>query len=88
MGCSTKEPETPTAEKTPNASQAGDRDSEPPASEPAEEPAAKPDESPGLAVGEKAPPFELKDQNGELRSLADILKSGPAALVFYRSADW
>lgn len=43
---------------------------------------------PGLSIGEKAPVFKLKDQNGENRSLADILKSGSAALVFYRSADW
>ena len=46
------------------------------------------DESPGLAIGEKAPAFELKDQNGQNQSLADILESGHTALVFYRSADW
>ena len=43
---------------------------------------------PGLAVGEKAPAFQMKDQNGELRSLEDALKSSAVALVFYRSADW
>ena len=46
------------------------------------------DYSPGLAVGEKAPAFELIDQSGQIRSLANILKSGNVALVFYRSADW
>ena len=46
------------------------------------------DFSPGLAVGEKAPAFELIDQSGQRRSLANILKSGNVALVFYRSADW
>ena len=48
----------------------------------------KQDESPGLKIGEKAPAFELQDQNGQNCSLAEILKSGSAALVFYRSADW
>ena len=52
-------------------------------------PAAKTgDFSPGLAVGEKAPAFELVDQSGQKQSLANILKSGNVALVFYRSADW
>ncbi len=46
------------------------------------------DESPGLAIGEKAPAFDLKDQNGQNQALADILESGHTALVFYRSADW
>jgi len=43
---------------------------------------------PGLAIGEKAPDFDLKDQHGENRTLTDILESGQVALVFYRSADW
>jgi cytochrome oxidase Cu insertion factor (SCO1/SenC/PrrC family) len=42
----------------------------------------------GLAVGEKAPEFTLKDQNGEERSLAGLLEAGPVALVFSRSAEW
>jgi hypothetical protein len=46
------------------------------------------DESPGLGVGEKAPAFELKDQFGQDRSLSGILEAGPAAIVFFRSADW
>jgi cytochrome oxidase Cu insertion factor (SCO1/SenC/PrrC family) len=46
------------------------------------------DEKPGLAVGAKAPAFTLKDQDGKERSLAQLLKKGKVALVFYRSADW
>lgn len=42
----------------------------------------------GIAVGEKAPDFTLKDQNGEERSLEGLLESGPVALVFTRSAEW
>ena len=42
----------------------------------------------GLPVGRRAPDFTLPDQNGQPRSLADLLKRGPLALVFYRSADW
>ncbi len=42
----------------------------------------------GLGVGEKAPDFALKDQQGEEQSLAGLLKQGNVALVFYRSASW
>jgi cytochrome oxidase Cu insertion factor (SCO1/SenC/PrrC family) len=42
----------------------------------------------GLKVGEKAPAFTLKDQAGEERTLAEFLKAGKVALVFYRSAAW
>ena len=42
----------------------------------------------GVKVGDKAPSFTLKDQEGRERSLDDLLKSGKVALVFYRSADW
>ena len=48
----------------------------------------RPEEQPGLKVGEKAPSFTLKDQEGKERSLDDFLKKGKVALVFYRSADW
>ena len=41
-----------------------------------------------VAVGEAAPEFELKDQEDKTRSLDDLLKDGPVALVFYRSASW
>ena len=46
------------------------------------------DEQAGMKVGEKAPKFTLKDQEGKERSLDDLLKKGKVALVFYRSADW
>jgi cytochrome oxidase Cu insertion factor (SCO1/SenC/PrrC family) len=46
------------------------------------------EEMTGPKVGEKAPKFTLKDQEGRERSLDDLLKTGKVALVFYRSADW
>ena len=52
----------------------------------AAEPAAP--EKTGLAVGQKAPAFTLKDQNDRDVSLESLLKKGPVALVFHRSADW
>ena len=42
----------------------------------------------GLKVGAKAPAFELKNQNGKTTSLKTLLKQGPVAIVFHRSADW
>ena len=42
----------------------------------------------GVGVGQKAPDFALKDQTGREVSLAALLKKGPVALVFFRSADW
>lgn len=47
-----------------------------------------PAEMSGLVVGKQAPPFTLKDQDGKDLALAQLLKKGPVALVFYRSADW
>jgi cytochrome oxidase Cu insertion factor (SCO1/SenC/PrrC family) len=47
-----------------------------------------PEEKTGLKVGEKAPAFKLKDQNGKERSLEEFVKEGKVALVFYRSASW
>jgi cytochrome oxidase Cu insertion factor (SCO1/SenC/PrrC family) len=47
-----------------------------------------PEERTGPRVGERAPRFTLKDQEGQGRSLDDLLKKGKVALVFYRSADW
>jgi peroxiredoxin len=35
-----------------------------------------------------APAFTLKDQHGRDVSLDSLLKKGPVALVFHRSADW
>ena len=46
------------------------------------------DVSPGLAVGQAAPAFSLADQSGQDVSLEALLKAGPVALVFHRSADW
>ncbi len=45
-------------------------------------------EKTGVAVGQKAPAFSLKDQNDREVTLAGLLKKGPVALVFFRSADW
>jgi cytochrome oxidase Cu insertion factor (SCO1/SenC/PrrC family) len=47
-----------------------------------------PPEKTGVKAGEKAPEFTLKDQNGKERTLAEFLKKGKVALVFYRSASW
>lgn len=45
-------------------------------------------EKTGVAVGQKASGFTLKDQNDREVALAALLKKGPVALVFFRSADW
>ena len=41
-----------------------------------------------IAVGDQAPAFQLRDQNGDEVSLSDLLAAGKVALVFYRSAHW
>ena len=41
-----------------------------------------------VAVGDQSPDFELQDQHGQRRALAEFLGKGKVALVFYRSADW
>ena len=46
------------------------------------------DESPGLESGTAAPAFSLPDQQGKQQQLADLVKQGNVAIVFYRSADW
>ncbi|MEM8907135.1 MAG: peroxiredoxin family protein [Bacteroidota bacterium] len=38
----------------------------------------------GLSVGQLAPPFSGKDQNGEDFSLTSSLEKGPVVLIFYR----
>jgi cytochrome oxidase Cu insertion factor (SCO1/SenC/PrrC family) len=48
----------------------------------------QPADKTGIAVGEKAPKFTLKDQDGKERSLDDLLKKGTLAVVFTRSAGW
>jgi hypothetical protein len=42
----------------------------------------------GVAVGERAPEFTLRDANGEVHALADLLGDEILALLFFRSADW
>ena len=42
----------------------------------------------GSQIGQRAPAFTLKDHNGQEVSLDALLKNGPVALVFIRSADW
>ena len=49
---------------------------------------AAPPEMTGLEVGKQAPLFTLKNQGGKDVERRDLLKQGPVALVFYRSADW
>jgi peroxiredoxin len=43
--------------------------------------------APGLAVGDRAPEFELPDALGKTVSLRERLLSGPVVLVFYRG-EW
>lgn len=45
-------------------------------------------EDAGLPVGRVAPDFSLSGQDGKQVSLASLLKKGPVAVVFHRSADW
>jgi len=42
----------------------------------------------GLTVGDPAPAFNLQDHAGQAVSLTNLLKTGPVAVVFFRSADW
>ena len=42
----------------------------------------------GPQVGERAPDFSLKDQNGKTWTLQSIMGPKGAMLVFLRSADW
>ncbi len=46
------------------------------------------DDAPGIKVGAKAPDFELKDQLDRKVKLSTLLKKGPVAVVFHRSASW
>ena len=48
----------------------------------------EPPEDAGLSVGRVAPDFSLSGQDGKQVSLASLLKKGPVAVVFHRSADW
>ena len=40
-----------------------------------------------LKIGEKAPSFELPNQEGKLIAIEDLLKNGPVVVTFYRG-DW
>ena len=42
----------------------------------------------GPEVGERIPDFSAYDQNGNLRSLGDVMGPNGAMVVFHRSADW
>jgi hypothetical protein len=42
----------------------------------------------GPEPGQRVPDFTLPDQNGVLRSLADLAGPSGLLLVFHRSADW
>jgi hypothetical protein len=42
----------------------------------------------GIAIGQTAPDFELKDQNGRPRTLNSLMGRKGVLLVFNRSADW
>jgi cytochrome oxidase Cu insertion factor (SCO1/SenC/PrrC family) len=46
-------------------------------------------EPPGIQIGQQAPSFELKDQQGRDVSLNSLLENKKlTAVVFYRSASW
>lgn len=42
----------------------------------------------GVEVGTKAPGFNLKDQNDQDVSPDDLIRTGPVAIIFFRSASW
>lgn len=42
----------------------------------------------GLAVGQKAPPFSLHDQFGQVQTLDSLKGNKGTVLLFFRSADW
>jgi hypothetical protein len=44
--------------------------------------------STGLAVGQKIPPFQLRDQFGHVQDFNSIRGPNGAAIFFNRSADW
>jgi len=42
----------------------------------------------GLAVGQKAPPFSIRDQSGRVQTLETLKGTNGTVLLFFRSADW
>jgi hypothetical protein len=73
VGCAQKPASPPPSAAPPPQAQAEDQ--APPA-------------GPGVAKGQPAPSFKLKDQKGVEHSLDEMLQSGIVAVVFFRSADW
>jgi len=49
---------------------------------------SSPPSSAGIAVGQKIPPFQLRDQFGKVRDFNSIRGPNGAAIFFNRSADW
>lgn len=89
VGCSGSD--TPPPSETPSPADATDTAAEPASQgegEATTDGGPVMDENTGIALGQKALAFELKDQSGQLRSLDEFLAQGNVALVFYRSADW
>ena len=44
--------------------------------------------STGLPIGQKIPPYELRDQSGHIQDFNSIRGPKGAAIYFLRSADW
>jgi len=42
----------------------------------------------GLAIGQKAPVFSLRDQAGRIQTLDTLKGTNGTVLLFFRSADW
>ncbi len=42
----------------------------------------------GLEVGQKAPPFSVRDQFGRVQTLETLKGTNGTVLLFFRSADW
>ena len=42
----------------------------------------------GLAVGQKAPTFSIRDQFGKVQTLNTLKGTNGTVLLFFRSADW
>ncbi len=49
---------------------------------------AKSQDEIGPAVGATIENFSLTDQSGKTQEFGEMLKTGPVAVVFYRSANW
>ncbi len=47
-----------------------------------------PPTSTGLEIGKKIPPFQLRDQNGAVKTFESLRGPNGLAIYFIRSADW